>query len=160
MQFQLKKNELEAPLKLTKKAGAYRNSISESKETKERLYKKLIKKRGKPKTVHGILLLAVSRIYDDIYDNGGGNIVNNIHGNDPQKGDNGWQKAEYEIDVFYQGSFDALEKWLPSEHQPCLAEVKRLVLSDKVKISIAFDRLTDRVLHTILTTEDMPAPVV
>ena len=158
MALQPTENAKDVAFVLTDEAGGYWNGTSANAETQDRLYADLVPKKGDAKTVHGMLLRGTSRIYYDLYNNGGGNMINNIHDDQLEEGDEGWHKPEYELDPFYQYFFEAFEKWLPAEHQPCVAEVKKLVLGDVVVFDIAFDHLTDRILHTILTTKNMPAP--
>ena len=157
MQLDAKKEE-DQTLLLSKKAGCYLNGTSVNSKLKDKAYKKLITKKGKAKTVHGILLLAAHRIYYDVYNNDGGNIIENIHDSQLQEGDVGYREAEYVLDSQYQTFFDELEKWMPLEHQPCVAKVKKLVLSKNIKLDVAFDQLIDRVLHTISTRDNLNLP--
>ena len=158
MQLQPTLEAKDVILVLTAEAGGYRHGTSANAETQARMFANLVPKKGEAKTVHGMLLLGASRIYSDLYDNDGGNMINNIHDADLEEGDEDWQPPEYELDPLYQKFFDVLEKWLPVEHQSCLAEVKKLVLAESIVFDIAFDHLTDRVLHTVLTTEDISHP--
>lgn len=142
-------------LTLTDEVGGYLNNTSVNTETRDRIHAELVPKKGYAKTVHGILIQGASRVYYDLYNNGGGNIINNIHDDELEEGEEDWHKPEYELDPYYQHFFDAFEKWLPKAHQPCVAEVKKLVLGDTTIYDIAFDHLIDRVVHTILTTKNV-----
>lgn len=143
-------------LTLSKKAGTYWRGESDKQEIHEKLCKKLVPAKGDAKTVHGKLLRASTRIYNDLYGNGGGNMVNDIHEDQlAEEGEDGYKKPEFALDVWFKGFFDDLKTWLPAEHQACLAKVNKLVLEENVKFDIAFDHLQDRVIHTVLTTHNI-----
>lgn len=150
-------SDLPAPaLQLCTQVGAYwKEDGSANVEVFNKAFSQLVPYSGDASCVHGTLLRASWRIYRDIYQNGGVNLINNIHDDSLEEGDDDYEPPCYEFDTFYAIFFKHLDRWLPTEHEPCLADVKRSVLAGCYHCGIELDHLLDRVLHTIQTTDNM-----
>lgn len=142
-------------LTFAEKAGEYWNETSKNSKLQEQFSGELIPSKGEADNVHGMLLRAVTRIYYDVYNNGGWNMVDNIHGDWLEEGDEGYEEPEYELVGLYKEFFENLERFMPEEHQECVAKAKAQVLEDPDSSYIIFDHLVDRAIHTILTTNNI-----
>lgn len=171
MTLELIENSKDVVLNFTDTAGAYFNDCSVNSETDDRLWRELVPSSGNADTVHGELLRGASRIYRDMYQNGGGNLVEfeddghscdhcsyyeNLEGEEDYDNDHSDNCADsWVIDDYYQEMFDFLDKHLPYEGREVLKKVKKEVLSRPYDIDIAFDTLVDHVIHLILTTKNI-----
>ena len=155
MQLQINPTAADLVLVFTKKTSDYWHEKSENTDLQDKLYGELVPSEGESDTVHGMLLRAATRIYYDIYNNGGGNMVDNIHGDWLDEDDDDYEEPEYELVGLYKQFFENLKQFMPQEHQDCVAKAKALVIEDAGSHDIIFDHLIDRVLHTILTTTNV-----
>lgn len=155
MQLLPKATTDEQVLVLTENAGEYWHGKSKNNSLQEKLYAELIPAKDEADNVHGMLLRAVTKIYYDIYNNGGGNMIDNIHGDWLEEGDEGYEEPEYELVGLYKGFFENLKRFMPADHQECVSKAKSLVLAGDIDTDIIFDHLVDRVIHTILTTRNI-----
>ena len=75
MNLELIENSQEVQTKFTETAGGYWSGTSVNSELDTQFWEKLVPSKGNADTVHGELLRAASRIYRDMYQNGGGNLI-------------------------------------------------------------------------------------
>ena len=176
MILELIDNSKDVELKFTETAGGYWREDSVNSELDTKLWAELVPSSGDADTVHGELLRSASRLYRDMYQNGGGNLVSFE--------DNGYscehcnhfeyvreaeeQGEDYDedhsdncpdslvISDYYQGMFDFLEKHLTDEGRKTLKEVEKQVLKQPWDIPIVFDRLVDHAIHMAQTTVNAP----
>lgn len=149
------KLDTDVVLELSEAKGAHCEEHLKNTKIGDDLLSKLVPFEGEPDSIHGELINAAQYIYGDVYNNGGYNLSYNIHGDELEEGDDGWQKPEYELHDCCEKHIAALEKWLPSEHQESVAQVKAFILSEDLDTDIMLDHLIDRVIHTILTTRNI-----
>lgn len=142
-------------LELAEKAGEYWNETSKHSAVQERLSAELVPASDEANSVHGMLLRAATRIYYDVYNNGGWNMVDNVHSDWLEEGDEDYEEPEYELVGLYKDFFDNLERFMPKEHQECVAKAKAQTLENPDSSCIVYDHLVDRVIHTILTTTNI-----
>ena len=153
--MKLEKKSVATELTLTEEKGSYCEDDLSSSKIANDLWHKLVPNEGEPDSIHGELIFAANYIYEDVYANGGYNLSHNIHDDDLVCGDTGWQQPEYELGDCCKKHIEVLEKWLPAEHQPCVAQVKAFILSEDLDSDIMFDHLIDRVVHTISNTHNI-----
>lgn len=153
--MKLEQKAVATELDLTKTKGRYCDDDLSNSKIANDLWDKLVPHEGEPDSIHGELILAAQYIYNDVYTNGGYNLSHNIHDDDLERGDAGWQQPEYELGDSCEKHIAALEKWLLAEHQPCVAQVKAFILSEDLDSDIMFDHLVDRVVHSILNTHNI-----
>lgn len=154
--MKLTSNGSKAELKLSTVAGAYWNEeAAANQEDYDRLYSELVPDEGEADTVHGMILRAAMRIYYDMYNNGGWNMVDNIHDDRLEEGDEDYEEPEFELSDLYSKFFTNLETWMPEEHQEAVKKVKDIVLVGEINFDIAFDLLIDRVVHVAMTTNNI-----
>lgn len=153
--MKLEQKAVATELNLTEVKGGHCDINLTNAKIASELWDKLVPHEGEPDSIHGELILAASYIYGDVYANGGCNLSQNIHDDALECGDDGWQKPEYELTESCEQHIAALEKWLPAEHQPCVAQVKALILSEDLDSDIILDHLIDRVVHTISNTHNI-----
>lgn len=172
MNLELIENSQDVETKFTETAGGYWADTSVNSELDAQFWEKLVPSKGNADTVHGELLRAASRIYRDMYQNGGGNLIDfedNGYSCDhcsfyEDRDDSEDYDADHSencpdswvISDYYQEMFDFLEKHLTDEGRKTLKEVKALVLQQPYDISIMFDRLVDHTIHIIQTTKNAP----
>lgn len=166
-QLQVKPSEQLDPsicLALSDNAGVWWSNDFEGADIHKDLYAALVPDEGEADTVHGMLLLAANKIYYDIYNNGGCNLVKDIsqeHSSYEEEDEEGCYEEpepepEHELDVAGVKLFGDLERWMPTEHQDCVKEAIKATLDyDNRSPSIAFDHLLDRVIYTVLTTTNI-----
>ena len=142
-------------LTLAEKAGEYWGGSSKNAKALEGLVEKLVPAKGEANSVHGMLLRAANNIYYDVYNNGGLNMVDNIHDDWLEEGDEGYKEPEYELVGLFKDFFENLERFMPKEHQDCVRKTKEQVLENPDSSCIIFDHLVDRVVHTVLTTNNI-----
>ncbi len=168
MYLEIDNNKKDTELKFTEKSGGYWDGTGVNAEIDKKLWDELVPSRGKGDTVHGELLRCASRIYRDMYNNGGGNMA--------EFEDNGYScdRCDYYdeeehilehsevcpkpfvLSEYYAEMFDYLEKHLTTEGRETLSKVKKVVLSmNCFDIPIEFDRLVDHTIHLALITKDI-----
>ena len=168
MSLTLIENSKDVELKLTVSAGGYWREDSVNQDLDTKFWNELVPKSGEGDTIHGELLRCASRIYRDMYQNGGSNIVE-INDSECDRCDyferGGEDNDEHldrcsgtaSIDGYYNELFDFMEKWMP-QYQVDVEQAKAAALEMAWSVPIIFDHLVDRVIHTILTTENQQHP--
>lgn len=147
--MKLQTNNAVLALTLSTKECSYWRNEGQYQHAYDAQFHDLVPACGEADSVHGVLLRAAARIYYDIHNNGGGNMVDNIHGD--------WsdEEPEYELTDAFKTFFTELETWMPIEHKECISKVKALVLEGHGNANVYYDHMLDRVTHTTLTTKNI-----
>lgn len=153
--MKLQPNNANIPLTLSTKEGDWWHDRAPNKDRQSELHQKLVPMKGAADSVHGELIRAANRIYYDMYNNGGGNMADNIHGDWLEEGDEGYEEPEFELVGIFKDFFETLERWMPDEHQQCIKDAKACVLEGQGNTDICFDHLVDRVIFVIENTRNI-----
>ena len=153
--MKLESNGENVALVLSTREGDWWHDRTPNFERQNELHNQLVPKSGAADSVHGELLRAATRIYYDLYNNGGGNMYDNINGDWLEEGDEGYEEPEYELTGLFSELFGFLEQWMPDEHQECVSDAKSLVLEGDGSTDICFDNLIDRVVYVIENTKNI-----
>lgn len=152
-------------MKVTPKGNSYWNSNGAYQSEYNGIYDLLVPARGKAQTIHGELLRCASRLSYDYYNNGNGNVINEVdikcdrcYGDGCDFCDEGVESCEYQISEYYYDMIEFLQENL-NEKYPliCLVDFLEeyghhcLFTEEEEQI---YSLIMDNVMFQILTTKN------